>query len=44
MPLFIDVHEHVPGLTKEAVAGKTELTLRHEGLRTVENRESHGNG
>jgi uncharacterized protein YndB with AHSA1/START domain len=31
-------------LTFRDVAGKTELTLRHEGLRTVENRDSHGKG
>jgi uncharacterized protein YndB with AHSA1/START domain len=31
-------------LTLRDLAGKTELTLRHEGLRTVENRDSHGKG
>lgn len=31
-------------LTLRDVGGKTELTLRHQGLRTVENRDSHGKG
>jgi uncharacterized protein YndB with AHSA1/START domain len=31
-------------LTLRDLGGKTELTLRHEGLRTVENRDGHGKG
>ena len=31
-------------LTLRDLAGKTELTLRHEGLLTVENRDNHGKG
>jgi Nickel responsive protein SCO4226-like len=27
MPLFIDVHDHVPGLTKDAVAGAHQKDL-----------------
>jgi Nickel responsive protein SCO4226-like len=27
MPLFIDIHDHVPGLTKEAVAGAHQKDL-----------------
>ena len=28
MPLFMDVHHHIPGLTKEAVAGAHEKDLQ----------------
>jgi len=31
-------------LTLRDLKGKTELTLRHQGLRTVENRDNHGKG
>lgn len=27
MPLFIDVHDHIPGLTKDAVAGAHQKDL-----------------
>jgi hypothetical protein len=34
MALFIDVHNHIPGLTKDAVAGAHKLDL--------ENQDKHG--
>ena len=35
MPLFIDIHEHVPGLTKEAVAGAHQKDLETQGKHNV---------
>jgi uncharacterized protein YndB with AHSA1/START domain len=37
-------HETLVTVTLRDMNGKTELTLRHEGLETVENRNSHGKG
>ena len=34
MPLFLDVHDHIPGLTKEAVAGAHQKDL--------ETQDAHG--
>lgn len=31
MPLFIDIHQHVPGLTKKAVAGAHKRDLEVQG-------------
>ena len=31
MPLFMDVHNHIPGLTKEAVAGAHQKDLELQG-------------
>jgi len=28
MPLFLDIHHHIPGLTKEAVAGAHQADLK----------------
>jgi hypothetical protein len=28
MPLFLDIHQHIPGLTKEAVAGAHQADLK----------------
>ena len=35
MPLFIDVHDHIPGLTKEAVAGAHQKDLEMQGQHDV---------
>ena len=35
MPLFIDVHDHVPGLTKEAVAGAHQKDLETQDKHNV---------
>jgi uncharacterized protein YndB with AHSA1/START domain len=37
-------HTTLVTVTLKAVDGKTEMTLRHEGLPTSEDRESHGKG
>jgi hypothetical protein len=31
MPLFIDIHDHVPGLTKDAVTGAHAKDLQTQG-------------
>ena len=31
MPLFMDIHKHIPGLTKEAVADAHEKDLKIQG-------------
>jgi hypothetical protein len=31
MPLFMDIHQHIPGLTKEAVADAHEKDLQVQG-------------
>lgn len=31
MPLFMDIHNHIPGLTKDAVAGAHAKDLETEG-------------
>ena len=35
MPLFIDIHKHVPGLTKDAVAGAHKRDLEVQGKHNV---------
>ncbi|MBI2331305.1 MAG: DUF4242 domain-containing protein [Chloroflexi bacterium] len=35
MPLFMDIHHHVPGLTAEAVAGAHENDLKVQGKHGV---------
>ena len=35
MPLFLDIHEHVPGLTAEAVAGAHGKDLQAQGKHGV---------
>ena len=35
MPLYLDIHEHVPGLTAEAVAGAHAKDLQAQGKRGV---------
>ncbi|HET7040351.1 MAG TPA: DUF4242 domain-containing protein [Gemmatimonadales bacterium] len=36
MPLFIDIHRHVPGLTKEVVQGAHQQDLAAQGRYGVE--------
>ena len=35
MALFMDIHDHVPGLTKEAVAGAHQKDLETQGKHNV---------
>ncbi len=35
MPLFLDIHQHVPGLTAEAVAGAHEKDLQAQSKHGV---------
>ena len=35
MPLFMDIHDHVPGLTKDAVAGAHQKDLEIQGKHNV---------
>jgi hypothetical protein len=35
MPLYLDIHEHVPGLTADAVAGAHAQDLRTQGKHGV---------
>lgn len=35
MALFMDIHDHVPGLTKEAVAGAHQRDLETQGKHNV---------
>ena len=36
MPLYIDIHKHVPGLTKEAAAGAHQQDLATQGKHDVD--------
>jgi hypothetical protein len=36
MPLFIDIHKHVPGLTKDAAAGAHQRDLATQGKHGVD--------
>jgi hypothetical protein len=36
MPLFLDIHRHVPGLTKDAVHGAHQQDLATQGRHDVE--------
>lgn len=36
MPLYIDVHKHIPGLTKEAAAGAHQRDLATQGKHGVD--------
>jgi hypothetical protein len=35
MPLFMDIHNHIPGLTKDAVAGAHQKDLEIQGKHDV---------
>ena len=35
MPLFMDIHEHIPGLTAEAVAGAHQADLKAQAKHDV---------
>lgn len=35
MPLFIDIHRHIPGLTKDAVEGAHQKDLETQGRHDV---------
>jgi hypothetical protein len=39
MPLFMDVHNHIPGLTKDAVAGAHQKDLEIQGKHDVTYRQ-----
>jgi hypothetical protein len=36
MPLFMDIHNHIPGLTKEAIAGAHAADVATQGKHGVE--------
>jgi hypothetical protein len=36
MPLFMDIHNHIPGLTEDAVAGAHQKDLETQGKHNVQ--------